>query len=318
MAEERIIDDEYGRGVKLRKTKDGYVDVTDELAEGEAAEEGDEVSFEFPMMETEEDDEDLVGLSPEEALALKKQKAEAAERRRAEYEQAVAEGNAMLQAGDYEGAEKKFEEALELDELATDASVGYWRAKTQNFQNPDVLVEEYLDSGIEALEYDLGYEATDVIKREHREAFERRYKELEEEESPLAEEVEGKQQARREILKARLKKSGIKFAIAGAPLLILLVATVVLALKIPTVMDNRFIPWSIGFGVATFLSFIVCLAVGNTFMNACKIYRKNEKVSSTEEGERLLEIRAYKALYAALLTVDEAEEEEENETQTQE
>ena len=32
MAEERIIDDEYGRGVKLRKTAEGFVDVTDELA----------------------------------------------------------------------------------------------------------------------------------------------------------------------------------------------------------------------------------------------------------------------------------------------
>ena len=31
--EERIIDDEYGRGIRLKKTKDGYVDVTDELAE---------------------------------------------------------------------------------------------------------------------------------------------------------------------------------------------------------------------------------------------------------------------------------------------
>ena len=36
--EERIIDDEYGRGIKLRKTKDGYVDVTDELSEKENAE----------------------------------------------------------------------------------------------------------------------------------------------------------------------------------------------------------------------------------------------------------------------------------------
>ena len=36
--EERMIDDEYGRGVRLKKTKDGYVDVTDELAEkGEKA-----------------------------------------------------------------------------------------------------------------------------------------------------------------------------------------------------------------------------------------------------------------------------------------
>ena len=91
MAEERIIDDEYGRGVKLRKTKDGYVDVTDELAESDATEEADEVTFEFPMME-DEDDEDLVGLSPEEAQALKQQKIEAAERRRAEYAQAVEEG----------------------------------------------------------------------------------------------------------------------------------------------------------------------------------------------------------------------------------
>ena len=31
--EERIIDDEYGRGIRLKKTKDGYVDVTDELTE---------------------------------------------------------------------------------------------------------------------------------------------------------------------------------------------------------------------------------------------------------------------------------------------
>ena len=90
MAEERMIDEEYGRGVKLRKTKDGYVDVTDELAAEVEMEEGaEEVSFEFPVME-DEDDEDLVGLSTEEALALKQKKAEAAERRRQEYEQAVA------------------------------------------------------------------------------------------------------------------------------------------------------------------------------------------------------------------------------------
>ena len=39
--EERIIDDEYARGIRLKKTKDGYIDATDELAEKErsAAEE---------------------------------------------------------------------------------------------------------------------------------------------------------------------------------------------------------------------------------------------------------------------------------------
>ena len=73
--EERIIDDEYGRGIRLKKTKDGFVDVTDELAEnGEYEEDGEEIAFEFPVLETDEDDEDLVGLSPEEAAALRKRK----------------------------------------------------------------------------------------------------------------------------------------------------------------------------------------------------------------------------------------------------
>ena len=40
--EERMIDDEYGRGIRLKKTTDGYVDVTDELAP-ETEEEEDEV-----------------------------------------------------------------------------------------------------------------------------------------------------------------------------------------------------------------------------------------------------------------------------------
>lgn len=312
MAEERIIDDEYGRGVKLRKTKDGYVDVTDELAMDDETEEAvDEVSFEFPMTDEEEDDEDLVGLSPEEAMALKKQKVEAAERRKAEYAQAIEEGNALLDAGEYEAAEKKFEEALNLDELATDAAVGYWRAKTEDFQKPDVMLEEYLELGADSLEYDLGYEAAKEIKTQYRHVFEKRVKELEEEELPLAEEVEGKQAARREILKARLKKSTIKFAIACVPALALLICTIVFALKIPTVMDNRFIPWTIGFGVAAFVALIVCLGVGNTFKNVCKIYNKNERLSSTEAGERLMEIRAYKALYTNLLATEEGETQDE-------
>ena len=73
--EERIIDDEYGRGVRMKKTKDGYVDVTDELAQDNELQNddvADEVAFEFPVLDTDEDDEDLVGHSPAEALALRK------------------------------------------------------------------------------------------------------------------------------------------------------------------------------------------------------------------------------------------------------
>ena len=69
--EERMIDDEYGRGIRMKKTKDGYVDVTDAALDAETEEEiTEEMTFEFPVLE--EDDEDLVGLTPEEALALRK------------------------------------------------------------------------------------------------------------------------------------------------------------------------------------------------------------------------------------------------------
>ncbi len=309
MAEERIIDEEYGRGVKLRKTKDGYVDVTDELAEEETEEGAEEVSFEFPVME-EEDDEDLVGLSTEEALALKKQKAEAAERRRAEYEQAVEDGNALLEAADFEAAEKKFEAALQLDEIATEASVGYWRAKTENFQKPEVLVDEYLEEGMECMRYDLGFEAVEIIKKAHRKVFESKFKELEKEEPPLAEEVEGKQMARRAVLKERLKKSAITFAAAVVPMLVFIILTVVFGCKIPTVRDNRYIPVTIVFGALSLVAFIVFIFFANKLLNVGRIYRRNERLSSTEDGERLQEIRAYKDLYGELLRLEEEAEEQ--------
>ena len=141
--EERIIDDEYGRGVRLKKTKDGFVDVTDEMAEG--VEEGEEITFEFPNLEgfnANEDNEALVDLSPEEAAKYLKEKAEADERRRADYEKACSQGKKLLDSGSYHAAELEYEKALQLDEVATDASVGYWRAKTADFTNPDVLISE--------------------------------------------------------------------------------------------------------------------------------------------------------------------------------
>ncbi len=316
MAEERIIDDEYGRGVRLRKTKDGYVDVTDELVDEQAEEEaGEEISFAFPVQEGEEDDEDLVGLTPEEAEALRKQKLEAAERRRAEYEQTVAAGNALLENKSYRAAELEFEKALKLDELATEASVGYWRAKTANFTNPDVLIEEYVDAGIESLEYDLGYEAADIIKREHREVFQKRFDELDEEAKPLQTSVTEKQENRREVLSARRKKHLISFIAAAVPFALFTVLAVVFGLQNFSTPDDTYIPVTIIFAALAVVSFVAFLICSNKLLNTCRIYRTNERLTSTEEGETLARILEYRDLYAALLQGvpeewDEAENEE--------
>ncbi len=304
MAEERIIDDEYGRGVKLRRTADGFVDVTDEALDGapETEEIEEEISFAFPILD-EEDDEDLVGLTPEEAAALRKQKAEAAERRRAEYEQFVQEGLALLDTESFHAAELKFEKALPLDGNPTEASVGYWRAKTANFTNPDVLADEYVEAGIESLEYDLGYEAVEIIKKDYREALENRYKALKEEEEPLFLEVSKKQEARREILSTRRKKDFVTFLAVGAPTLVCIILAVVFGLKNFSTPDNRYIPATIVFAAISVVAFIVFGAFTNKLLNTCRIYRMNEKLTSTEEGERLHEIMEYIDLYEALLEI---------------
>ncbi|MBQ8343176.1 MAG: hypothetical protein IJY21_03610 [Clostridia bacterium] len=311
--EERMIDDEYGRGVRLKKTKDGYVDVTDELAADgtdETEELADEISFAFPM--TDEDDEDLVGLSPEEALALRQKKAADAAKRQADYEAACKQGEELLVQGNFVEAEKTFERALNLDEIAAVASAGYWRAKTENFAKPDVLAEEYAKTGIENLEYDLGYEATDILRRDYREVFQKRHDELAEEEKPLAQEVEGKQQKRRKVLLSRLLKSGI----GTAAFLLVTVVMAILAWKsfsdrvtVPHGQRTGFIVKACVYAGVAAVNFIVLLLFTNKLYNALRMHLRNEKLSSTESGKRLVIVRRYKALYASLLEIETVEEE---------
>lgn len=301
--EERIIDDEYGRGVRMKKTKDGYVDVTDELAEvdAEEAQAEDEVAFEFPLLETDEDDETLAGLTPEEAMALIRQREEEAQKRKEAYEKACADGEILLAEGNFAEAERVYEKALGLDQIALDASVGYWRAKTENFQKADVLVAEYADSSIESLEFDLGYEATMRIRKEYANELQARYDEICAEEATLAERVESKQAKRREIIGARLKKATTGFVCATVPALALLVLTIVFGLKMFSTPDNTFVLPTILLGVAFFVAFIVFMVFTNKWINVLRIRRANEKLTSTEDGTRLQKLRDYKVIYEALL-----------------
>ncbi len=324
--EERIVDDEFGRGIRLKKRKDGTVDVEDALAEETDTEEqveelevilptdGDDKENEAPMYVTtmdydEQDDEDLVDLTPEEAARVRKEKAAELRRRKEAYKKACADGEQLLNVGSYHAAELAFEKALKLDEVATEASVGYWRAKTANFTDPDALVEEYLEEGLEGMETDLGFRATDIIKRDYRAAFEMRLKELSEQEAPILKEVEEKQARRRSILKKRCKNSLIVFLCGALPFIGMLIATALVGLKNFSTPDDRFIIPTIVCGCITAVAFIASLITTNLFFNAIRMYRMNEKLSSTDEGKAVLEIREYKAVYEALLyaPVEEAE-----------
>ena len=315
--EERIIDDEYGRGVRLKKTEDGYVDVTDEELENED-EDTEEALFEFPTFDEDTDDEELATLTPEEAIALKKRREEEAAARKNEYEKLCAEGDELLAVGSFHTAELKFEKALMLDDEAVDASVGYWRAKTADFTDPDVLIGEYADASIESLEFDLGYKATDILRERYQDTFARRIAELEEEEKPLIEQIEEKQIARRAVIKERVKRSAITTAIAAVPTITLLVLTIVFALKIFSVADDQYILPTIILGASFFVVFIAFLLIANKLINNLRMYRANERLSASEDGKRLLQIRDYKTIYQALLPVNASNDNGQTECETDE
>jgi len=297
--EERIIDDEYGRGVRLKKTEDGYVDVTDAALGDEEG--GEELAFEFPVFDEDVDDEDLVGLSPEEAVKLRRQKEEAAAARRAEYEKICEEGDKLLEAGSFKAAELKFEKALSMDAVATEATVGYWRAKTADFEEPEALVEEYAEEGSVNLEYDLGADAVEIIRNRYADKFRQKLAEIDEEEKELAEKVEKAQARRRRALKKRVKKWAIPFAATFLVVAAAVALSIVFFTMNYRVSDGSYIPPTIVAVCAFVISFVAFGVFTNKFVNACRMYRANEKLSSTDDGERLVHLREYREIYEFLI-----------------
>lgn len=267
----------------------------------------------LPVMRENADDEELVDLTPEQAERVRKEKEERLARRKAAYKSACEEGERLMQTGSYRAAELAFERALDYDELATEASVGYWRAKTADFTQPDVLVEEYLEEGYEQMESDLGVIATEIIKRDYRAVFENRLRELNEQEAPYLKEVEEKQALRRPTLRKRRAITFWVFLASIVPFVGALIATMVVGLKNFSTPDNTFVVPTIVCGVVALAAFLFFLAVLNKFFNACRMYRMNENLASTEAGKAVLDIREYKEVYEALLVAPTAVEEKQEE-----
>lgn len=305
--EERIIKDEYGRGIRMKKTEDGYVDATDELVEeteeasdGVAAEE--EVVFEFPQID--EDDEELAALMPEEAEALKKKREEERKKKQAEYEEHMQKGNLFLSEKNYAKAEEEFSFATNLALDRTESALGFWKAKTEEFAYPDRLPEAYEEYGQEGEEeffYDLGEEGVNRLKEEYGSIFQKRLTELREEKAPLEKRVRDLQASRREILAERKKKHFVFFLSTLLPSVILLLLGILFLARVNTRPDRLYLYLSVGFFVAFLPVFFVFVAAANKLINTCRIIRENEDLSSTEDGARLAEILYKEDFYAKLV-----------------
>ena len=312
--EERIIDDEYGRGIRLKKTKDGYVDATDELAEdkedktqqsdavageGEAApakeaadehegdEAADEVLFEFP----EEDDEELAALSAEDAAALIKKREEERKRREEKARALCDTGEALLNGAvdgeTYKKAAEAFDEALcELPSYGR-AALGFWRAKTCGGTNLQPLLDEWAEAGYDEFEGTFGEECANVLKEEWKHTIEAERKKREEAIAPMQKVFAEKTEKRRAILKERTYDARKKFILFLSVEIALLVFAVVFAMNVFSRSDAVFVWLAAGCGGAFVLVLPFFCVAASRFFHVSSLLHANELKSSTKEGREL-------------------------------
>lgn len=318
--EERIIDDEYGRGIRLKKTKDGYVDATDELAEEEKlpesaekdkaqpeglqealeaeaenvtdgeegdAEAADEVLFEFP----EEDDEELAALSAEDAAALIKKREEERKKREEKACALCDTGEALLNGAvdeeTYEKAAAAFDEALCVLPSYERAALGFWRAKTYGGKNLQPMLDEWAAAGYDEFEATFGEECVKTLKEEWKEIVIAEKKKRDEAIAPMKKEYEEKTEKRRTILKERTFNARKKFIPLLSAEIALLVFAAVFALNIFSRADAVFVWLTAACGAAFVLALPFFCVAASRFFHASSLAHANELKSSTKEGRAL-------------------------------
>ncbi len=281
--DERILDDEDERLIKIKRTQEG-TDAVDALLE-EGEEDETEVLLDFPE-EGEEYDEDLVGLSPEQLAAEKARREEEARKAQEECDSLVAEGKALLEEGKFEEAETFFDQATLFVPNDTEAVRGLWLARTQNFTSTEPFYDE--DYALEVAQ------STDEVKgfiRENAgEKLEGERKELLREAEPLREKVKAGQDSRRGAFLANKKYYAWRTLAVLAAAVLAIVGILVSASFLTSTRSSLPVVFLIVCAVLAVVLVIVWLLFLRKLLVAVRLCRDNEKLSSTQEGEVLAEI----------------------------
>jgi len=307
--EERILDEEEGRSIKVKRTKEGAIeDVVDALA-AEAAEGGEETEEEIVLdipEEGEEYDEDLVGLTPEQLKRERERREKAAEEARKKCEELTLEGEARLQSEDFEGAVPFFAQALVYEPEDLRAGKGYWIAKTENFTIPELFYDE--DVALEAAQ--APEEVREFLLSHIEEGLIADRKTLLKEQEPLVEVVEAGKEKRRGAFLANRKYYRVRMLAVAALFVAMIVGCIVSATFIVKTTSLLPVILTACFGGAGVLLLIVGLLVGRKLILASRLVRDNERLSSTEDGKKLLAIQKKLALISEILGDEENTEAE--------
>lgn len=279
--EERTLDDDIEKGLKLKKKEDGEETISEETeSEGE-------IVLDIPVIE--EDNEELADMTPEQAAAYIKQREEEQAKLLERKDDLKAEAVSAEENGEGDRAEELYYNILELDPADLTANVGYARKITKDFSLYDdfSFVKETYQKGLESAGEDFTAAIKDTCEKNIRAEIDV----LKGEEAELNKKVEEKRASRREAFKAdyNVKKKAflrelILFAVFAA-------MTVAFALNIATVSSAVFLVLTILAGVATAIFLVLLLIDTNKFSTARHRVKENERDGATKDGKALIAVR---------------------------
>ncbi len=290
--EERILDEEEGRGIRIKRTADGETDAL-EGTEGEE----EEVAFEFP----EEYDETLAGMSQSQVEEELARREKAREEAAAACKKLLDEGNALLASEQFEEAEEKFSGATAYDADSETAIFGLFAAATKNFTDTKRL---YTEERAEDLErFDAGrallLEKMGKTLKNERAAYKKEAEEL----RPTVEEA---QEKRREAFAANRKHYIIFTSVALFLTVLFAIATAIAADNILRTSSSMLpVVFTAIAGVLTFLAVTALAVFGLKLLGANRLCRENEKPTSSKDGARLVELEQRLEVLALVLGKEE-------------
>ncbi len=297
--EERTLK-ENGRKIKLKRMQSGETDALEETNETEEGEEA-EISLEFGEI-----DEDLAGLSPEETEELLKKREKAREEARKERDKLLEEGERLLRAKKYEEGEPFFAQALLYDPDERRSQEGLWVCRTRNFTADEAFFD--LKSA---------QEFSNLSEGTKRLVLSKMGEGLKAERAALSSEreaIEGKflaaQRARRKSFSENRNYYLVRSLIFLGAFLLLLVGALVSVYFIPRTKTDLPIILTIAFGAAALLSLLIGVIFLRGLYGALRLCRENEKLSSTEDGARLKEVRERLECLSLVLGEEERSENE--------
>ncbi len=300
--EERIIDKDDERLIRLKRTAEGETDAQDETApEGvEPAEE--EVVVELPEGEY---DEDLVGLTPSQLQRELERRRKAEEEARAECEKLVTAAEELLLDKKFEEAEPLFAQAATYPFAQARVYKGLWNARTKDFADPDVLLHREYAEEIASSD-----EEVKAYVRERCRGLEAERENAVREEAETAPAVLERQEKRRGAFLENRKFYSVRTLALFAGAILLLIGAAVSASFIVKTLSIAPVVLTGVFGGAAFLLFVCALLFLRKYVVAQRLYRANESLFSTEEGSKLEALREKIECMNLILDDETAESEE--------